>query len=164
MITAIRTWLTSVATAAVIVAAADSLMPDGTVKKIGKLAGGLLMMVAILQPIKQFDWEIMSDILTEYRIESQVSEKALEIENQSIMKIIIEGETAAYVQNKAGALGIGCSAETICKINESGNIYPVSMIIYGELTQEQKVMLTRLIEEDLAIPAEKVRYERAKEK
>lgn len=164
MITAIRTWLISVTAAAVITAAADSLMPDGAVRKIGKLTGGLLMIVAILQPIKQFDLETMSDILTEYRIESQVSSEVLEIENQAIMKMIIEGETSAYVQSKADALGISCFAETVCKIDESGNIYPVSMVVYGDMSQEQKAMLTRLIEGDLAISAENVRYERAKEK
>lgn len=164
MISLIRTWLISVTAAAIIVAAADNLMPDGAVKKIGKLTGGLLMIIAVLQPIKQFDLETMSDILTDYRIESQVSSAALEIENQAIMKRIIEGETSAYVQNKADALGISCLAETVCKVDESGNIYPVSMVIYGDLTQEQKAMLSRLIEGELAVPAENVQYERAKER
>lgn len=164
MITAIRTWLISVTAAAIVVAAANSLMPDGPVKRIGKLTGGLLLIIAVLQPIKRFDLEMMSDILTEYRIESQVSSKALEIENQAIMKTIIERETSAYVQNKANEFGISCNAETTCKVDESENIYPVSMVIYGDLTQEQKAMLTRLIEGDLAISAERVRYERTKEK
>lgn len=164
MITVIRTWLISVTAAAIVIAAAENLMPDGAVKKIGKLTGGLLLIVAILQPIKQLDFETMSDILTEYRIESQGSSKTLEIENQSIMKMIIEEETSAYVQNKANELGIRCNAETTCKVDESGNIYPVSMVIYGDLTQEQKAMLTRLIEGNLAIPEDSVRYERTKEK
>jgi len=164
MISLIRNWLVSMTVASIVLAVADNLMPEGTVKKIGKITGGLLMLIAVLQPIKEFSWETMANALAEYRLETQISADILKIDNQAIMKTIIEGETSAYLQNKAESLNIICSAETICKTDDSGNIYPFSVVINGHLTPEEKNILNGFIERELAIPKENIRYEGVDEK
>lgn len=156
----IRSWLIGVTVAAMIAALADCLMPDGAAKKIGKLAGGLLIVVAILQPVIGLDYETMSGILTDYRMESEEYSNALETENIRLMKIIIEEQTAAYIQDKATELGIVCTAEVTCRTDDEKTPYPASVVVYGELTQEQIRTLSRTIEGDLAIEAENQRYER----
>ena len=163
MIPVIKQWLIGVTAAALVVALADALAPEGAVKKIGKLAGGLLMLIAIIQPLIKFDFEIMAGILTENRIETQVNSKVLDTENQRLMKIIIEGETAAYIQDKADELGINCTAEVICGLNEFDEIYPTFVTVYGNLNDQQKMDIRRMIEGDLAVPAGNQRFERTKE-
>ena len=164
MMELVRNWLIGVTAAAMVVALAESLAPEGAVKKIGKLTGGLLLMVAILQPLIGLDYASLSGILTEYRLEAEGYSTALETENVRLMKTIIEEQTAAYIQDKAAELGADCTAEVTCRENDDGNLYPASVVVYGELTQAQTNALSRTIEGDLAISAQNQQYERTKER
>lgn len=56
----LRQWLTGVTCAAIIVALADSLMAGGTVRKIGQLAGGLLLLAAVVKPVLEVDLTVLS--------------------------------------------------------------------------------------------------------
>jgi stage III sporulation protein AF len=160
----IRTWLIGVTAAALVAALADSLAPEGAVRKIGKLAGGLLMVVAILQPLVQLDDSALAAALAQTRLEAQGYSTALEEENERLMKLIIEEQTGAYIQDKAAQLGVTCTAQVTCQENEEGELYPASVTVYGELSETQADALTRLIQGDLAIPAEEQHYERTKER
>ena len=51
MMELLRQWLVGVTCAAMIIALADSLTPSGTVRKVGKLVGGLVLLLAVLQPV-----------------------------------------------------------------------------------------------------------------
>lgn len=164
MMDLIRTWLIGITAAAIAAALADSLAPEGAVKKIGKLAAGLLIMVAILQPLVGLDHETMASALAAYRWEAAGYSDALEMENGRLMKTIIEEQTGAYIQDKAAALDAVCTAEVTCQTDEAGSLYPASVVIYGELDREQTEALRRIIEGDLAIPAENQQYERTKER
>lgn len=164
MMDLIRTWLIGVTAAAMAAALADSLAPEGAVKKIGKLAGGLLMAAAILQPLVGLDYGAMAASLANYRLEAEGYSSALETENERLVKTIIEERTGAYIQDKAAELDAVCTAEVTCQMNNDGNLYPVSVVVYGELTQAQMDALRRVVEGDLAISAENQRYERTKER
>ena len=159
----IRNWLIGVTVAAMLAALADCLAPEGAAKKVGKLAGGLLLMVAVIQPLLGLDYTALSGVLADYRLEASGYSSDLETENLRLMKIIIEEQTAAYIQDKAAELGMPCTAEVTCQAEEDGSFYPASAVVYGELSQSQQDQLCRIIEGDLAIPAENQRYERTTE-
>ena len=156
----IRNWLIGVTAAALIAALADSLSPEGAVKRIGKLAGGLLMLAAILKPLAGADFGVLPGVLTDYQIQAEDYSSALENENKRLMKIIIEEQIAAYIQDKAAELGAVCTAEVTCAAGEDGAFSPVSAVIYGMLTLEQETALRQIIADELAIPKETQRYER----
>lgn len=160
MIELIRSWLIGITAAALIAAVADCMTPEGTVKKIGKLAGGLLMLIAILKPAISLDYSTMAGILADYRLTQSGYDTALESENQRLIKSIIEEETSAYIQDKAAETGASCTVEVICVCDDAGNLYPGSVCVTGDLTVEQAEVLRRLIESDLAIPAQNQQYER----
>lgn len=162
MMEILRDWLLGITVAAMILALADSLMPDGTVKKVGKLAGGLLLIIVTLRPILGLDYEAMAASLANYRFETEEYNNSLEIENDRLKKIIIEDRTGAYIQDKAAELGIDCSVDVICNKNEDGMIYPESAVICGELTQDEMERLASLIEGEVAIPIENQKYERTR--
>ena len=48
---AVRSWLLGVAATALVVALAEAIAPEGSVKKVCKLAGGLALMLAALSPL-----------------------------------------------------------------------------------------------------------------
>lgn len=160
MMELLRSWLIGVTAAAMIAAAAEYLTPEGCVKKIGKLAGGVLLLIAILQPVFSLEDQDISGILSRYRIETDGYSAALEKENVRLMKTIIEEETAAYIQDKAERRDMACSVSVTCQLLEDGTPYPAAVTVYGELTAQQEQELRRVIEEDIAIGAEDQRYER----
>lgn len=163
MISAVRAWLIGITAAALIASLADGLVPEGVGRKITKLAGGLVMLIAIIQPIMNFDFKTMSGFLTEHQIKNEIGSSVLELENQRLLKIIIEDKTAAYIQDKAHKAGASCRVEVSCGINESGQIYPVYVTVYGNLTDQQQRDISRVIEGDLAIPTSNQRFERTNE-
>lgn len=156
----LRSWLIGITAAAIVLALADSLMPTGSVKRIGKLAGGLVLMFAILRPVMNIDYEMLSGALAGYRFEAQQYSSSLEIENERLKKIIIEDRTGAYIQEKAEELGVSCDVDVTCRVNEEELFYPASVVISGDFTQEQINSLMRIVEADLAIPGQMQQYER----
>ena len=159
----VRNWLIGITASAIILSLADNLMPDGSVKRIGKLAGGLLLILAILKPVLSLDYEILAGTLANYRYEVQEYSTSLEIENERLKKIIIEDRTGAYIHDRAVELGINCTVSVQCCINENEQLYPASVTVYGEMTQGQIEELMRIIEAEIAIPSEMQRYERKTE-
>ena len=159
----LRNWLIGITAAAIILALADILMPEGSVKRIGKFAGGLLLMLAILRPVLSLDYEVLAGSLANFRYEVQEYSMSLEIENERLKKIIIEDRTGAYIRDKAAELGISCTVAVQCRVHEKEQLYPVSVTVYGEMTPEQNAKLIRIIEAEISIPPEMQYYERTKE-
>ena len=159
----LRNWMLGITAAAIILALADSLMPDGTVKKIGKLTGGLLLMIIVLRPFLNLNYESLAGSLASYEFEVQEYSTGIEVENQRLKKIIIEDRTGAYIQEKAKEFGIECSVEVVCQLYEKELLCPASITIYGEMTPEQMSKMSNLIEGEIAIPKDKQLFERKRQ-
>ena len=154
----LRQWLTGVTCAAIIVALADSLMAGGTVRRIGRLAGGLLLLAAVVKPVLEVDLTVLS--AASLRLEAEAVPAAEEA-GLDLMKSIIGEETGAYILDKAVELGISCQEVRVtCAVEENGVPYPASVVLVGDLTEEEQARLSRRIEADLAIPAERQSYEK----
>lgn len=154
----LRQWLTGVICAAIIVALADSLMAGGTVRRIGRLAGGLLLLAAVVKPVLEVDLTVLS--AASLRLEAEAVPAAEEA-GLDLMKSIIGEETGAYILDKAAELGISCQEVRVtCAVEENGVPYPASVVLVGDLTEEEQARLSRRIEADLAIPVERQSYEK----
>lgn len=153
-----RSWILSVTVSAMIIAIAEGLMPAGTVKKVGKLTGGLVLMLGILQPIVRLDYDelfLAANSLQDITVETQVEHKE---SNNALLKSIIEKETAAYVLDKAQSLGYSCVVSVCCELGEDKIPYPDRVKVRGKLDEEQQKKISKLISEDLGIPKEKQTY------
>lgn len=91
-----------------LVALAESLIPAGSIRRIARLTGGLVLLAAILNPLLKLDTTALTRALTEYKLELSAYSADLEEENEILMKDIIEEQSGAYIQDKAAALGIDC--------------------------------------------------------
>ena len=159
----LRSWLVGITAAAIVLALADCMIPEGSVKRIGKFAGGLFLMLAILRPVLNVDYEVLAGLLANYRYEVQEYSASLEIENERLKKIIIEDRTGAYIQDKAAELGIVCTAEVVCHVDENDMPFPASVVIRGHIDEDEIRTMTRLIEGEIAISPEDQYYERISE-
>lgn len=158
MLELIRQWLVGITCAAMITALAEGLAPPGAVQKIGRFTGGLVLLTAVLKPIAAVDGQALSRALTEYRLDLSAYSAQLEEENRALTKSIIEEQSAAYIVDKAAALGLSCQVRV--EADGSGEWpIPWSVTVTGDLDGPAREALTRQIQEDFAIPAQRQYYE-----
>ena len=154
----IREWLLGVTGMAFLLALAEGLMPEGTAKKVGKLTGGLLLFLTMFRPIAALDFDGLARQLEQYDWGGDTAYTALEEENQKMAADIIAGETAAYIEQKAAALGVDCTAEVTCRRDEYDLQVPYSVRITGAFSAETQAALCRIVEQELDIPAGRQSY------
>ena len=155
----VRQWLLGMACTALILAAAESLAPDGGVKKVCRLAGGLALLLAAVSPLLRLDSGMLADALERYRAQIQSYEEILTEQNHLFYQTIIEENTAAYIVDKAEEMGIFCQAEVTYSYDENGVPCPWEVTAWGDWTDETRETLERLLEDDLGVPPQRQHYE-----
>lgn len=156
----VRTWLLGVTAAALVLALAEALAPEGSVKKVCRLAGGMALLLAAAGPVLEvLDGGILTRAVEGWRDKSQAYEAELEERSGQFYLAIIEEETAAYVMDKARELGFECEAEVTCGYDEEGVPCPWEVAARGEWTPERRARMERLLEEELGVPVQRQYYE-----
>lgn len=157
MIELLKQWLVGITGAAMIVALADSLTPAGTVRKIGRMVGGLVLLIAVVKPVMGLDFDALA--FSNLHLELENRQEELEKTDTELLKTIIGEKTGAYILDKAKELGIVCQrVEVTCAVGDGNMPFPSEVIIYGDLGEEQHRALSRSIEADLAIPEDRQSY------
>ena len=124
----------------------------------GKLTGGLVLLLAILQPVLKLDGTALTRALMEYRVDLSAYGDELEEENGELMKAIIAEQSAAYIVDKAAEWGIHCTARVECRAGEEGLYFPETAAVTGSLSGEEQSRLSQMIREDLGVPEERQTY------
>ncbi len=151
MIAAVREWLVSLVAVSLFLSLAQSLVPEGTLRKISSFTGGLLLLAALLQPLTGTDrWEVKLD-LSAY--EDAIAVQRLELEKTGTAQLTQEVARAAAqaVEAKATALGHSVAAEVKTRLDENGTPLPDAVSIGGAYDER----LSAWIAEELAIPSER---------
>ena len=159
MMEAVRQWLLGVTAAALAVALAEALAPEGGAKRVCRLAGGLALLLAAVGPAAgMLGGDPLAQAAESWRGEAQRYELELEEQSSALYLAIIEEETAAYVMDKARDLGFECAVEVTYGYDEDGVPCPWEIAARGAWTQEQRSRLERLLEEELGVPAQRQFY------
>ena len=158
MIEIIRQWLTGVTCAALMAALADGLMPKGPVKQVGKLVCALVLLCAVLRPVLTLRVSGPGEFLDATWGQADVQRTRLEQHSGSLLKTLIERESAAYIVDKAANLGAVCQAQVECESGEGGVWLPSSARITGQLDNGQRGELTAAIQNELGIVPERQVY------
>lgn len=150
MIGAVRNWVTSIAAVTLLLTVVQTLVPEGTIKKIAGFTGGLLLLAALLQPVLKTDLGRVRLNFSDYS--EAISERTEELEaaGKDELAAIIAGRTAAYISDKADALGLGVTAQ-VETAPEDGIPVPDSVELTGPYSQD----LADWIAGELGIPAER---------
>ena len=159
MIDALRGWLLSILLLCVFCALAESLMPSGAVKQVGKLVCGLVLLCGMISPLLSLDVESgqywVEEQLKRWNGETDLLKQAAE----DISKPIIEEGYAAYIVDKAAEQGIFCSARVHSKRDDvSGVSLPWEIWVFGEISEANELWLQKKIAQDLAIPVQRQHY------
>ena len=160
MMAPVRSWLLGMTCAAMVMALAESLIHEGRMRKICRLAGGLVMVLAAVSPILRLDLASLEGWPADLSAAGGEYAAALERGNDFLYETIIAEQTAAYISDKAAELGVDCTAEVAVAPDADGTPVPASAVLRGSWTNGQRQDLTDLLERDLGLAPDCIRFER----
>ena len=147
MIGAVREWLSAVVAVSLLLSVAQTLIPEGSLRKIASFTGGLILLVTLLRPLLGADLSRLDLRLEDYAEAIQERQAELESDGKTELAELIETRTAAYISDKADALGVSVAARVETRM-EGGMPVPWT----AELTGQRSGELAAYIEEELGIP------------
>lgn len=155
---AITAWIRALAGAAVFCAIALALCPEGRTKRVLRAACGVVMTAALLSPALSLDMQALPEALARYGEAARAVAGEAGQEADRLNRTIIERECAAYILDKADALGLAVgSAAVTARWSEEGFWYPWES--RAACAAEDRAELSELIEAGLGIPAERQSWE-----
>jgi len=151
MIGAVRDWLTSIVLVSMLVSVAQAMIPEGAIRKIASFTSGLILLVALLRPLLGVDLGRLELGLEGYRDAIEERQEELSAAADAEMAAIIEKQTAAYISDKADALGLTVTVRVSVKLGPEGVAVPWSAEVRGQHSEE----LAAYMERELGIPEER---------
>ena len=151
MIGAVRVWLTSIVMVTLLLSVAQTLIPEGTIRKIAGFTGGLILLVALLRPALGADLERLHLDLGDYERAIEERQEELASAGNTELKALIESQTAAYISDKANALGLEVTVRVEAEAGADGIPVPAAADIQGARSEE----LASYMAQKLGIPRER---------
>ena len=151
MIGALREWLTSIVVVTLLLSVAQTLVPEGSIRRAASFAGGLILLAALLHPVLGADMERLRLDLDGYEQALQKARKELAASGETELTKCIEERTAAYISDKADALGL----EVAVRVEAAAGTDGVSLPEKAELTGPYSQELADFMARELGIPAER---------
>ncbi len=158
MTAAVAAWVRGLVGAAALCAIALALCPAGRVRRVLNLVCGAVMAVSLLAPVVSFDFAEYSSALAKYSETALDSSADGKIAAERLNRAIIQDECAAYILDKADALGVAViQAEVRAEWSEEGYWFPSECSIVA--TDPANSALQNAIEAELGIPPERQTWE-----
>ena len=150
----IRAYLLAVVAAAMLTALVLALVPEGPVRRVCRLACGLVLILVTLSPLGTLDVTALSRALSRLSIETDAAQTGVEVRSRALICSIIKQKMEAYILDKAAGLGLTVTADV--SVDDSGAYpYPARVTITGSAGADARRALTESIERELAIPEER---------
>ena len=137
----LREWMQALVMAALLVALVQTLVPEGGLRQVASMVGGLVLLSVLVRPAA---W----DLGFEGWKREEISQ---ELEQEELLSARIAELTAAYISDKAAQMGISCEAAVETRADENGVPLPWA----AELSCRYSAKLAEYMERELAIPAER---------
>lgn len=146
----LRQWLLGVIACAMLVSVVQQLCPEGSVRKLARFTGGLLLLCAMLRPLTTVelpgvDWDAGG-----YREAVARLELELGAAQENTMAEGIAAELEAYIEDKAESLGANVQAQVTMGTG-SGAPLPERVTLRGAYS----AALAEAIEAELGVTKER---------
>ncbi|MCI8525815.1 MAG: hypothetical protein HFF17_07815 [Oscillospiraceae bacterium] len=152
---AVRNYLISVVSIALLSGVVLALTPEGAVHRTLKFLCGLAVILAAIGPVARLDFDAMAQSLARVRVSAEAAAGEIEADSTELIADIIKEKTEAYIWDKADTLGMEL-AHVTAEVRCDGTYpYPYRVTIAGTFTPEQRSRMTRALEQELAVPEER---------
>ena len=159
MIAALRAYLLRLIAAALLVAVAAAITPEGRVKRVVTFAGSLLLALVLLRPAGEVDVTDMSRAIARVQMEYNENATGIRAASLQVQSAIITQQAQAYILSKAESMGLAIQVQVETRDDELYP-YPWAVTLTGSVSADEKEVLARYIEENLAIPAQRQTWNR----
>ncbi len=150
MIDWFRVWIISLMTVSAVLTILSTLLPEGAVKKIAGVTGGLVLLLTILRGISSL--ELKGFRLSYDQCARQIDRQmeTYRLQSSRNLESLIQERCAAYISEQAQSFGLECSPQVETRWTDD-NI-PVPTAVKMDIAYHGE--LSRIIEENLGIGAE----------
>lgn len=156
----LKGWFIAITCAAMLTAVAVILTPEGAPRKVARFAGGMLMLVAVMGPVRDMNLGDLAQALSKYRYSGDTAVTAAALTEET-RRSIIEQQTAAYISDKAVDLGLTeVEVAVTCETTEEGYPTPTHVFVKAAGEEEAWSALQRAITADFAIDEQGMTLER----
>lgn len=151
---ALRQYILSVVTAAMLCGIVTGLFPSGTGKQVVRLICGLFLAYTVLAPISRGELPNLTDFSLGIPEEAAQAVAVGENLARDSMAEIIKSETEAYILDKARSL----QAEVTVEVSVNEENVPNSVTVSGAVSPYVRRQLQRILESDLGIAKENQKW------
>jgi len=151
MIGAVREWLNAIVIVTLFLSVSQTMIPEGSIRKIASFTGGLILLITLLQPLLGTDLQRLKLDYTDYERAIELRRDELEEANSARLEEIIEEQTAAYILDKAAELGLDLMVRVSAEWGAEEQDTLAVVYIEGPRSEE----LAAYIERELGIPQER---------
>lgn len=149
---AVKSWLLGVILTALAAGLARQLAPQGREQAVVRLAGGLLLVLALLRPIAALQGaELPALEAGSFSARTEEQARAYRQEQTDTLSAIIAERLEAYIWDKGCELGLELTVTVTCADGEDGVPLPDTVTVAGPYSEALSAWLT----EEVGIPAEK---------
>ena len=132
------------------------LCPEGGVKQMLTGLSAALLAMAVLHSVRDLDYDALALDKARLHEAEQSITRGGEQAAQKLNRLYIEQEYAAYILQRASTLGAELSrAEVTVRWDYEGLWVPESSHVTGNVDPETRRELSRLLRDELGIPAER---------
>ncbi len=149
---AIGAYLLGVTAAALLCAVVSKLGAGHLTGSVMKVLCGLFMALAVVAPWAELQLKLPSDVLSDFQILGEDLAAQGEKTARDTMAAIITEQTAAYILDKAGALGLELDVEVM--ISDDEIPVPLGVTLRGAVSPYHKGVLEDHIQNNLGIDKE----------
>ena len=147
-------WIYGIVAAAMISAITLMISPESKVKRVVAAVCGLMMLVALIKPVREFDYGSLRRNFVRLWDDAGGFSTQLDEVNENITRRIIEEKYAAYILDKGTALGFMKLEVTVSvEKTDDGLYYPDTVAINTDGDAALKRALAYEIEAGLGVPS-----------
>ena len=146
MLSALQDYLLSVTAAAFLAALIQSVLSEGSAKRVCAFACTLALFLVVTQPLGRSDFSALRGSFEAYWAQLQDYPQELEEVNLSLTEELIVSRARSYIMNRAQEAGVTCAVEITCA-ERSGIAVPVEAQVFGVLSAAQRGTVENIIRE-----------------
>ena len=151
MMESLRTWLSSIVAVTLLIAMAESLVPEGTMRRVAGFTGGLVLLLALVRPVLAGGLPDLTLETEKWTAAIEEQQESLSRQGEDALAARIAERTASYIWDKGAALGLEVKANVETRTGEAGLPVPERVELEGPYSKE----LADYITHELNIPPER---------
>lgn len=152
-------WLLLITCGSMVVSMLQVILPKSGTGNVGRLAGGLMLLLLTLQPLLDLDLEELIVLAESEWVQTEgFGEEELTGLHHDYLEMFIEKETAAYIQDKAESLGVSCVVSVSYEWETNEQPYLTEVIVTCADAENARNILEGVIEEEFGIEKQRQIY------